>query len=165
MPLYLLLEMDPAAKWMVISIAILTIVLTVSRPFFKKKDPLSRPPSFGSLAQHRSVERQMQNVLVDLSEMARQITAQLDTRAAKLEALIKEADQKIEMLKSAGGSPPAPMVFSQTPAPAQEREIAMLNPRHEQVYALADQGKTAPEIAHELDRPSGEIELIMALRR
>ncbi len=36
--------------------------------------------------------------------------------------------------------------------------------RHRQVYALADQGRSAAEIARQIDRPYGEIELILALR-
>jgi hypothetical protein len=36
--------------------------------------------------------------------------------------------------------------------------------RYQQIYALADDGQTAPEIATTLDRPRGEIDLILALR-
>ena len=39
-----------------------------------------------------------------------------------------------------------------------------MDPRHAQVYDLADEGLSAPEIARQLGRPSGEIELILALR-
>jgi len=46
----------------------------------------------GQAAVELHVERQMQSLLVELSEMSRQISAQLDTRSAKLELLIKEAD-------------------------------------------------------------------------
>jgi flagellar biosynthesis/type III secretory pathway M-ring protein FliF/YscJ len=154
-----LLDFDPASKWFVIILAMLTIIYAVMRPWLRKRDPLSKPPSFGSLAQQRSVERQMQNVLVEMSEMARQITAQLDTRAAKLEALIREADEKITAMKSA----------ATTQAPAQPFTAAVSappppDPRHAQVYALADQGRSSREIAQQLNRPSGEIELILALR-
>ena len=38
------------------------------------------------------------------------------------------------------------------------------DPRHAAVYRLADQGRSSPQIAAELVRPSGEIELILALR-
>ena len=38
-----------------------------------------------SLASQCAVERDMSHLLVEMSEMARQITAQLDTRAAKFE--------------------------------------------------------------------------------
>ena len=43
----------------------------------------------------------MGNLLVELSEMARQVTAQLDTRTLKLETLLKDADQRIAALKEA----------------------------------------------------------------
>ena len=43
----------------------------------------------------------MESLLVELSEMARQISAQLDTRSQKLEILIREADEKIAALADA----------------------------------------------------------------
>jgi hypothetical protein len=162
-----LLDFDPATKWAFIAVACVTILYAALRPLFRKKDPLDKPPAFGSLAQQRSVERQMQNVLVELSEMARQITAQLDTRAGKLEALIREADQKITALKSQQGTNPhiAP-ISTETPTfRGESTEQPMIDPRHAIVYALADQGRSCKDIAQELNRPSGEIELILALRR
>jgi hypothetical protein len=159
-----LLDLDPATKWAVIAVATATILYAALRPMFRRKDPLDKPPKLGSLAQQRSVDRQMQNVLVELSEMSRQITAQLDTRAGKLEALIREADQKIAALKSHQGAapqiPPAAPLFR-----AESTEQPMIDPRHALVYALADQGRSCKDIAQELNRPSGEIELILALRR
>src|SRR5271154_4444186 len=163
-----LLELDPATKWAVILLSVLTILYAAFRSFFRKKDPLDKPPAFGSLAQQRSVERQMQNVLVEMSEMARQITAQLDTRAAKLESLIKDADQRIAAMKL---QPAAPQQLSPqsppSPGPfmAESTDQPMIDPRHALVYALADQGRSPKDIAQELNRPSGEIELILALRR
>jgi hypothetical protein len=169
-----LLDFDSAAaRWAVICIAIITILYATMRPFLRKKDPLSKPPGYASLARQRSVEQQMQNVLVEMSEMARQIAAQIDTRAAKLEALIREADEKIAAMNNAAASsspapfPPKPRL---TP-PAAELPISssadqpILDPGHALVYALADKGRSCKEIAQELNRPSGEIELILALRR
>jgi len=171
-----LLELDPATKWFVIAVAILTIIYAAIRPFLRKKDPLAKPPAFGSLAQQRSVERQMQSVLLEMSDMARQITAQLDTRSAKLEALIREADEKIATMKSQPAPPPQnqprPALQNQPPPPpsgspfmAESTDQPMIDPRHALVYALADQGRSPKDIAQELNRPSGEIELILALRR
>ncbi|HEX3357589.1 MAG TPA: hypothetical protein VHS31_11520, partial [Tepidisphaeraceae bacterium] len=136
------------------------------RPKLKKKDPLEKAP-FSSLAQQRTVERQMQNLLVDLSEMARQMNAQIDTRAAKLEQLIKEADQRIALLgKQSGSSNGSHIEPPAMPAPAASApEIPMpVDPRHAEVYSLADLGQDAKEIAARLNRPSGEVELILALR-
>jgi hypothetical protein len=121
-----------------------------------------------SPAQQRDIERQMNGVLVEMANMARQISAQIDTRAAKLDALIKEADVKIAEMRrlTAGGSmaraeaptPPEAMAESK---PAQKTAD---DARHSEVYALANQGLDAVEIARRIGRQRGEVELILALR-
>lgn len=151
-------SIDPATRWFIAAAGTVVVLYAVVRPFLRKKDPLDRRPAYSSLAQQRSVEKQMQNVLVELSKMAREITAQLDTRAARLEELLKEADRKIEILRGAA-APPG------DPAPSGSSVPEALDPRHGQIYTLADQGRSVQEIARQLDRPSGEIELILALRR
>ncbi|MGA3067978.1 MAG: hypothetical protein ABSF29_14130 [Tepidisphaeraceae bacterium] len=155
--------MDPTTRWMFIVLAMLTIAYAVLRPMFRRKDPLSKPPAFASLSQQRSVERQMQNVLVELADMSRQISAQLDTRAAKLESLIKEADQKLAALKSATEGETG-TVEKPTAEMREAEPVGAAEAQHAQIYALSDQGRSPREIAQELNRPSGEIELILALR-
>ncbi len=150
-------QTDPRMKWVVVGCLAATILYAVLRGTRGKKDPLARGPSSSSLARQRNVERQMESLLVELSEMARQITAQLDTRSAKLEALIREADEKISALRQNPQS-------SSAPAAAPEWTAASIDPQHEAVYALADQGKSTGEIARQLNRPNGEVELILALR-
>jgi hypothetical protein len=156
--------------WVALVIGLIACGYLLFRPRFKKKDPLEKP-AFSSLAAQRSVERQMQNLLVELSEMARQMNAQVDTRAAKLQELIKHADERIAELKKLEGEPPEPKDFTppSEPAPAPPVEerlpVVELDPRHAEIYSLADQGKGAKEIATRLGRPSGEVELILALRR
>jgi DNA-binding NarL/FixJ family response regulator len=122
------------------------------------------------MAQQRAVERQMSNLLIELTEMARTVSASLDTRSAKLEALLDEADKRIETLRAMNASS-APIAPS-NPAPLASRDeianveipLPRLDERHTEIYALADRGRTVPEIAAALGRPSGEIELILALR-
>src|SRR5205085_10728222 len=130
----------------------------------------------------------MQQLLVELSEMARQISAQLDTRATKLELLIKEADEKLAALESAAsasefrpvavrpprlalldshhdpdtreesanGSPHPGFGASERSPRCEEPNISALpDPRHAEIYALADEGRAAGEIAQRLGRPSG----------
>jgi hypothetical protein len=156
---------DPTTRWLAIGAGVLTIAYAVFRPMMRKKDPLARREAPGSLAGQRAVERDMSNLLVELSAMARQITAQIDTRSAKLELLIREADEKIAALRAAtpqnNSSPFAmPARISQ-----QSEELDQpVDPAHAEVYALADQGRSAREIAAQLGRPDGEIELILALR-
>jgi hypothetical protein len=157
-----------ASLWAFILMLMLAIAYTMMRPIFRRKDPLDKPPAYARLSQQRSAEKQMQNVLVELSDMARQISAQLDTRAAKLEALIKEADEKLAALKLAARGEPGAAAPG-APGRANEERLVpepanVVDAAHALVYALADQGRSAREIAQELNRPSGEIELILALR-
>ena len=113
----------------------------------------------------------MQNLLVELAEMSRQITAQIDTRAAKLEALIHEADARIAELKTAGISSGGssfqtiqPASYPASTSHSASGAIEQPGSHHSDVYALADQGRDAYEIAAQLGRPRGEVELILALR-
>ena len=189
---FLLLDIspgDPATTWGAIAVGVLTIVYVVFvRPLRKKKDPLARPPASSggkmNLSQQRSVERDMSNLLVEFAEMARQMTGQLDTRAAKLEALLREADEKLAALRAETGrgepedaparavdrgfhSPadePADVQLVVASSSARAATLAETDARHAAVYALADDGHSAHDIARQLDRPSGEIELILALR-
>jgi hypothetical protein len=161
---------SPSTKWLLLLFALAVIYLTMIRPGLKKKkDPLARTPGITNLARQKNVERQMQTLLVELSEMARQITAQLDTRAAKLQALIAEADEKIAMLNNAPGQSPRANFDSfkadaVVPAAQTVETDPAVENRNRQVYALADDGQNAAEIAATLDQPRGEIELILALR-
>jgi hypothetical protein len=159
------LTLDGPTRWLLVIAVTLTIFYAVMRPVRKKKEATGS--SGPGLAGQRGVERDMNILLVELSEMVRQLTAQLDTRTLKLEMLLKDADERIAALKAAmhqappangnGSShetPPAPVA---APAPA-------IDPRHLEVYQLSDQNLAAPQIASKLGRPRGEVELILALR-
>jgi hypothetical protein len=166
--------------WVALVIATLSIGYLLFRSKYRtKKDPLAKAP-FSSLSQQRTVEREMQNLLVELSEMTRQMNAQIDTRAAKLEQLIKQADERIATLRRKSDLPAgelpggeraageAEKVDQPAPRPVlpvtDDEPSIETDPRHAEIYSLADQGRDAREIAARLNRPSGEVELILALR-
>ncbi len=166
---------NPTTRWLLVCAGGLTLIYMLMRPGMRKrKDPLARMPS--SLSQQRSVEREMTQLLVELSEMSRQISAQLDTRAAKLELLIKDADERLARLE--GLSPEAPAhvriaaeaaIGTQSTLPSSAdipppRQEQRSEERYQAIYALADRGTGASDIARQLDRPRGEVELILALR-
>jgi hypothetical protein len=164
---------DEAWPWVMAVLGIATIFYAVFRPMLRRKrDALDRPANFRP-SQQRAVENEMQNLLVELSKMAQQVSAQLDTRAAKLEMLIDDADQKIAELQALASRPaavPTPAPLPAPPAPDPEPPAAptngdVLDARYARIYALADGGQNARQIATELDRPHGEVELILALRR
>jgi len=156
---------DSFQKWAVIIAAVLTIIYAVMRPMRRRKDPLAnRKPV--TLAGQREIEKQMTDLIVDLEKMARQMTAQLDTRAARLEALLKEADARIATLQTLGDAAPSTprLRLASAVEPATPPSEGMPDPRHAEIYELAQNGHSAHQIAQRLGRPYGEIELILALR-
>lgn len=166
---------DDTTRWILIGGALaVAFYLLVLRPKMRKPrrgDPLERG---GELSRQRSVEREMSTILVELTEMSRQVSAQLDTRATRLEVLIQQADERIAMLQSLqtlgdnGGALPGlqnkPFASQASTSSAPSLHAMPEDPRHAEVYALADQGNSASEIASRLGRPNGEIQLILALR-
>ena len=166
-------------QWGAIAVGLLTLIyIAFVRPLRKgkKKDPLARKPVDTALAQQRAMERDMTTLLVEYEQMMRTMTGQLETRVAKLEMLLRDADERIASLRSAavGGStesnslPLTPLPETAPVARAGSTVLSMKEepepPRHAEVYALADQGLSYRQIAQRLDRPYGEIELIIALR-
>src|SRR5688572_6288959 len=137
------LAANESLQWIVYAVGALTILFVVFRPSLRKKDPLAQSTPKLSMAQQRSVEREMSTLLVELSDMARQITGQLDTRSAKLEALMQEADKKIAELKRLQSIHPEPEIkpLESRPAPIPS------DARYSAIYSLADAGHSAQEIA------------------
>ena len=169
----------PYTSWAAIGIGVFTILYVVFiKPALAKKkpDPLAKNPPEPGLARQRAVERDVSNLVVEMSEMTRQMTAQIETRAARLEALIREADEKIALLRSLGQDHPPPLgspavlieakVLESHAVPMRvaEDSVAAVDPRYAEVYDLADEGQTPQDIARQTGRPRGEVELILALR-
>jgi hypothetical protein len=167
---------DPALRWTIICLVLLVAVYLILRPKMKKKDPLERrqqqpsPPGGLTLAQQRGLERDMSTLVTELLDMSRQMTAQMETRAAKLEILLKEADDKIAQLhaltshaQNGDGQPAASSAPAASAPPAASQSAT--DPRYERIYALAAQGQSIPQIAREVGMPSGEIEVILAFWR
>lgn len=101
-------------------------------------------------------------LMVRLEELSREICGQIDTRFAKLERVLVEADRKIAELRalqrhggaaspSAAGAPAAP------PPPP--------DPRHVAVFERAQGGASPLEIAREMGMNVGEVELVLSLER
>ena len=180
---------EDSTQWLVLVVGVLATMYVVMRGRAKRrKDPFERPAAMG-VSQQRNLERDIENLMVQMLDTARQMTAQLDTRAAKLELLIRQADERLAAIKSTGangstlpnsdaGPRPADESLpgesasdTSTPIPARGPEVTSEpaetppDPRHAEIYALADSGRSPYEIARSLDRPNGEVELILALRR
>ncbi len=128
----------------------------------------------------------------DVHDFTRQMAALLDTKAERLEQLIADADERLERLERAQrihdapapptdedqSSPlndaaerrPDPSPFPPRAAPPARRAFPDLetpvsvDPLHDRVYRLADSGLDPVAIARETGQPTGQVELILALR-
>ncbi len=173
---------DPAQWVPVLAMAFGALYIFVLRPMKNRKkntDSLDDLSYRKNMAQQRHVEREMQSLLVELSDMSRKMTAQIDSRTTKLELLLEEADAKLAELRALSENLPRPsdryrtdvadmgMGSTNTSSAFRTKSVTAepaVDPRHAEVYSLADQGRSAAEIADGLRRPRGEIELILALR-
>lgn len=163
-----------APAWLLMGCAVMAVMYMMMRP--RKKDPLANGGIVrSSLAQQKALERDMQSVIVELHDLTRQMSAQLETRAAKLEILIRDADERIAALADATARAPAAAVaapitgpvLAVEPAAEPVRSMRLVQDsedRWNDVYRHADEGASITEICRTLNRPRGEVELILALR-
>lgn len=117
----------------------------------------------------------------EAAALARDLTAELDARADRLERLIAEADQRLEQLAqaqarigtAASASASAAGAAKTPTAPARPSFVAShaqasderLEDTTRAILSLADEGLTPVQIAQRLGQHVGKVELILALQR
>lgn len=158
----------------------LLLVVTLSMLWSVRRKP--KPPrfnredfqreKFSAMKNRQGMEGDLQELIIELEELSRRINAQIDTKFVKLETTIHHADERIEALRTliqkAGGQGGVDVIVdadadaSSTSATA--GVVSRVDPKHVQVYAMADADKSPVEIARETGIPTGEVELILALR-
>lgn len=125
-------------------------------------------------------QQDLHDLIRELDDLSRQINARIDTRFAKLETVIRDADQRIEelteLLRRMGDmqgvtqTSPVP-VPPKAPLKGRQREQIDFEPAsppdnlRSRVAQLADHGHSPLEIAESMNKPVGEIELMLALHR
>jgi hypothetical protein len=152
--------------------AVLTAVMILTRKRVRASIDASPPSArerYAELNQNRQTLRDVEEVMLQLEQVAREVHGQLDTRFAKLEAVIRDADRRIATLERLAGETGAKHAVDITldevrpdedgPAPARA------SGPHAAVYRLADAGMDYVRIAEETGKTTGEVELILALRR
>ena len=113
--------------------------------------------------------RDLQHLMVQLEELSRRINAQIDTKYAKLEQSIADADKRIIALRTLLDYPRSDSKSSRDaklpePPPTVPAPRSGTDDRFQAIYDLADQGLSPVEIGRKLGRRTGEIELILNLR-
>lgn len=96
---------------------------------------------------------ELRNQLLEVKRLAAAVADDLDGRAERLERLIAEADGALDRPRA----PVARRMGAQVDALPMD-DLA------QRIFALADQGRSAVEIAQALRQPVGNVELMLALR-
>lgn len=145
--------------------------------------PLQTPAErIDEIKQQRGLRGDLEQLMVEIEQLARRMGSQLDAKTIELERLIDQADARIATLReleqetARHSGPPAsssaPSASSAPPASATGRgptaveiEQRPADPLSRSVYDLADQGHDPMAIARKLDEHIGKVELILALRQ
>ena len=128
--------------------------------------------------QKQGVRDELEALMVDINRMAKDLGAQLDAKIIRIEQANREADERIAQLQALREELSQPAASSQLVAPAYAEAGDALtppaadpgdgsgpaDPLTREVYALADQGVGAGDIAQRLGEHVGKVELILALR-
>ena len=133
--------------------------------------------------QKQAMRGDLDQVMVEIEQLAKRFGAQLDAKTIALERLIRQADGRIDELKRLHEAGPsrdgvnndASADAPRRPAPRADTPHHAPDPHHgtvgeddalrRDVYNLADQGLAPPQIARRLDEHVGKVELMLALRR
>jgi len=169
---------------LVLGILILTAFMLISARRkirrSKERDGLTVQERIQQQTRGRDVCNQIGELMAELADLSRQINGQMDMRLTKMDLLLHQADQKIEALQhltegqpnfknptTAKLAPPPvssspPVEFKPQPLPEKGKNN---DPLVEEVLKLKSMGMSSVAIAQQLERPVGEIELMLAIRR
>lgn len=140
----------------------------------KKNEQMAKTQRFAQQAspRGRDFHDNINELMAELADLARQVNGQLDTRMAKLEILLRQADETIQRLAQAqnyilpsgnGDRSDSSRVTSPKEEWKPPRNPLLDNPIHKQALELFANKLTPLQIAQKMGRPVGEIELILSL--
>ncbi len=169
---------------LVLGILILTAFMLISARRkirrSRERDGLTVQERIQEQTRGRDVCNQIGELMAELADLSRQINGQMDMRLTKMDLLLHQADQKMEALQhlmegqtnlknptaAKHTSPPIssspPVEFKPQPLPEKGKNN---DPLVEEVLKLKNMGMSSVAIAQQLERPVGEIELMLAIRR
>jgi len=155
-----------------IIVAVTTIMLISTRRRIREARNTPRTYArelYGRLKEEKTTINEAQEVMIEMEELARHIHGRIDTRYAKLEKAIRDADERIDKLSrlvrvAQGGASVDVTAADQSadPPPDKPGEVPA---GHTDVCRLADAGLGSRDIAEEVASTIGEVELILSLRK
>ena len=156
-----------------LAIVFLTVVMISTGRRIRESRALTGRPvreKYAELENRQAARRDVEQVMLELDKLARQVHARIDTKLVRLEALIRDADRRIAALAPstpqskdprATASAPRESVFAGVGGDPGEGDAK----RFAFIYRLSEQGLSVVQIAEQVARPQGEIELILGLRK
>lgn len=125
--------------------------------------------------QKQGVRDELEALMVDINRMARDMGGQLDAKLIRIEQATREADERIAELQRLSSAAQVPEVQAAAmiaqpdtsqaaDEPTLQEPANQADPLTREVYALADRGIGAGDIAEQLGEHVGKVELILALR-
>lgn len=157
---------------LLIFVAMLTVIMILTRNRVRNSMRSSGPgvrEQYARMNEKRQALRDTEDVMIELDRVARQVHGQLDTRFAKLETVIRDADARIEklerLMRKAADRPTLDITLDEARPDELEPPPVMESGPHADVYRLADAGMDRVQIAEETGKTTGEVELILALRK
>ena len=122
---------------------------------------------YAELHEKNEAARGMEQAMLQLDQLSRQIHGRLDTKLARIEGLIRDADKRIDALSRLTPAPDGVRKLEITLDEERPRDdhVPPGDGRHAAIHRLADQGLEPVDIAERTGKTTGEIELILALRK
>jgi hypothetical protein len=140
----------------VLILVLLTVILVLRGPRISKKDEVLMRSLEKIVEETATISQGLESNLGKRQELLQQITAQLDQRIQAAQNLCTRLGQ---LTRATGENPAQNTENLPTAGPRSQ------NADQQKVLALARKGLNAAEIAKNLKRPVGEVELILDLKR
>ena len=162
----------PQIAMLVLAVGALTLVMLSTRRRIRKSQRMPRHSArdhYTQLQKRSEATRDVEQVMLELDQVSRQIHGRLDTKLARLEAVLCDADERIDKLsrlvQRVEAGPRLEITLDhEGPHETPTGRADDADDRHTAVFTLADRGMSSVEIAREIGKPPGEVELILALR-
>lgn len=138
-----------------------------------KSDLTARAAQMPVLSEVKTLQKSIAALLEQLKLESAQVSTQLEARFVEARELLAALDKRLEEMKQLsaraavrrrGPLNAAPSASVGCP-PAEDSPSRIINPRHQEVYALADDGLSPVAIAQRTGFAEGEVELILGLRQ
>lgn len=147
--------MDSNNQFVFIALGAAILFIGFLLPRMRRRSQASRPPDGLFEARAQSARQDLDQLVVEIQELAREHIAKLDTKIRMVSRLLSDCDQrKLELEALLKGAAIAPPPASRPP-----------NPLHEKVYGLLDEGKDTADICAATGLEKGEVDLILGLRQ